>query len=171
MLRTPALAADVVRLTGLTVERRAEGLALIDTAGLAERRFPASGSVAHAALLLLGEIADRVIDPDAPVLRRLPVSSPAERRAVHVAEVDRGLPASAVLTELVEPPPRRPSLCRASRVIPSRRPCTRSWRTPGSPARCLRWFKSKPHPLICEARISTSRTKVGSRPLFPTYSL
>ena len=59
ILRTPALVADVTRLTGLTVQRRAEGMALVDTAGLAERRFPSGGSVAHAALLLLGEVADR----------------------------------------------------------------------------------------------------------------
>ena len=102
ILRTPALIADVVRLTGLAVERRAEGLALLDTAGLAERRFPAGGSVAHAALLMLGEIADRIVDVDAPELRRLPAPGRAERRHDIVAEIDRGLPASNVLTELVE---------------------------------------------------------------------
>jgi uncharacterized protein (TIGR02678 family) len=103
ILRTPALAADVTRLTGLTVERRAEGLALVDTAGLAERRFPAGGSVAHAALLLLGEIADRIIDPDAPELRRLPVPTAMERRETLAAEIDSGLPAVDLLTELIEP--------------------------------------------------------------------
>lgn len=103
ILRTPALAADVTRLTGLSVERRAEGLTLVDNAGLAERRFPASGSVAHAALLLLGEIADRIVDPDAPGLRRLPAPSPVERRDALAAQIDRGLPASELLTELVEP--------------------------------------------------------------------
>ena len=102
ILRTPALIADVVRLTGLAVERRAEGLALLDTAGLAERRFPAGGSAAHAALLMLGEIADRIVDVDAPELRRLPAPGRAERRHDIVAEIDRGLPASNVLTELVE---------------------------------------------------------------------
>ena len=40
VLRTPGIAADVTRLTGLTVERRAEGLALIDTAGLADVGSP-----------------------------------------------------------------------------------------------------------------------------------
>jgi uncharacterized protein (TIGR02678 family) len=110
ILRTPALATDITRLTGLAVERRAEGLALVDTAGLAERRFPAAGSVAHAALLLLGEIADRIVDPDAPELRRLPAPSPAERRDALVAEIDRGLPTSDVLTELVEPADSDPPL-------------------------------------------------------------
>lgn len=103
ILRTPALSEDIARLTGLTVERRAEGLALVDTAGLAERRFPAGGSVAHAALLLLGEIADRIVDPDAPELSRLPALSPAERRDELAAQIDRGLPVSDVLTELAEP--------------------------------------------------------------------
>lgn len=104
ILRNPVLTADLARLTGLQVERRAEGLALIDTAGLAERRFPAGGSVAHAALLLLGEIADRIVDPDAPPLRRLPAPRPAERQAAVAADIDRALPAANVLTELVSDP-------------------------------------------------------------------
>lgn len=104
ILRTQALAEDVSRLTGLGVERRAEGVALVDTAGLAERRFPAGGSVAHAALLLLGEIADRIVDPDAPELRRLPAPGPAERRDALTAEIDCGLPATGLVTELLEPP-------------------------------------------------------------------
>ncbi len=110
ILRTPALSEDITRLTGLTVERRAEGLALVDTAGLAERRFPAGGSVAHAALLLLGEIADRIVDPDAPELRRLPAASPAERREALAMQIDRGLPSSELLLELVEPAAPDPDL-------------------------------------------------------------
>ena len=105
ILRTPALAADVTRLTGLAVERRAEGLTLLDTAGLAERRFPAGGSVAHAALLLVGEMADRIVDPDAPPLRTLAAPSRSERRAELVAEIDAGLPAAEVLVELVDRDP------------------------------------------------------------------
>lgn len=105
ILRTPALAADVTRLTGMAVERRAEGLALIDTGGLAERRFPTTGSVGHAALLLLGEIADRVVDPDAPPLRRHRAPRRAELREALTAEVDRGLPRSAVVADLVDEPP------------------------------------------------------------------
>lgn len=103
--RTPALAADVTRLTGMAVERRAEGLTLIDTGGLAERRFPTTGSVGHAALLLLGEIADRVADPDAPPPRRHPAPRRAERREALVAEVDRGLPTADVLPDLLDAPP------------------------------------------------------------------
>jgi uncharacterized protein (TIGR02678 family) len=102
MLRTPALAADLTRLTGLVMERRAEGVALVDTAGLAERRFPAGGTVAHAALLLLGAISDRIVDPDASHLHRLPAPNPAERARALAAEVDRGLPLAEVLAELTE---------------------------------------------------------------------
>jgi uncharacterized protein (TIGR02678 family) len=45
---------------GLTVEARAEGVAAIDPAGtLAESRFPAGGTVGHAALLLIAELHSR----------------------------------------------------------------------------------------------------------------
>lgn len=105
VLRTPGIAADVTRLTGLAVERRAEGLALIDTAGLAERRFPAGGSVDQAALLLLGALADRVIDPDAPPLPRLPAPPRAEVRDALAAGIDGGRPAGEVVTELADTRP------------------------------------------------------------------
>jgi uncharacterized protein (TIGR02678 family) len=105
VLRTPGIVADVTRLTGMAVERRAEGLALIDTAGLAERRFPAGGRVDQAALLLLGALADRVIDPDAPALPRLPAPRRAEVRDALAAEIDGGRPAGEVVTELADAPP------------------------------------------------------------------
>jgi uncharacterized protein (TIGR02678 family) len=104
-LRAPAAAADVVRLTGLDVERRAEGLALIDTGGLAERRFPAGGTVDQAALLLVGALADRIVDPDAPALPRLPAPARADVRAALVYAVDGGRPDVDVLTELAETAP------------------------------------------------------------------
>ncbi|WP_238454894.1 TIGR02678 family protein [Micromonospora sp. ATA51] len=63
-LRGSALAADLARLTGLRVERRAEGVLLVDTAGFTGERFPGTGSVAQAAVLLAVEMADRVVDPD-----------------------------------------------------------------------------------------------------------
>ena len=63
--------ADVELLTGLTAERRSEGIALIDTSGrLSDVRFPSTGTVAQVALLVAGEIADRVLDLDDPVRRR-----------------------------------------------------------------------------------------------------
>jgi uncharacterized protein (TIGR02678 family) len=44
---------DVERLTGASVERRREGLMLVDTSGvMSDRRFPTGGAPAHAALLL-----------------------------------------------------------------------------------------------------------------------
>lgn len=42
------------------IEARAEGVAAIDPSGaLAERRFPAGGTLGHAALLLIGELHER----------------------------------------------------------------------------------------------------------------
>jgi uncharacterized protein (TIGR02678 family) len=105
VLRTPGIVADVTRLTGMVVERRAEGLALIDTAGLAERRFPAGGSVDQAALLLLGALADRVVDPDAPTLPRLPAPRRAEVRDALGAAIDSGRPIAEVVTELADAHP------------------------------------------------------------------
>jgi uncharacterized protein (TIGR02678 family) len=55
------LAEDLHRLTGAQLERRAEGLALIDTAGgFSDRRFPVGGTAAQVALLLADRIAARV---------------------------------------------------------------------------------------------------------------
>lgn len=52
---------------GLLLESRAEGVATIDPGGtLAERRFPTTGTVGHAALLLLDALA-HVVDGDATV--------------------------------------------------------------------------------------------------------
>jgi hypothetical protein len=98
-------------LTGLRVERRSEGMALVDTAGWSEHRFPGTGAPAQAALLLAGEIADRIDDVDAPPLPRLPAPTSAERRAELVGLVDGGLPAGGVLAEAVpdpEPDPAEP---------------------------------------------------------------
>jgi len=101
-LRTPALAEDVERLTGLAVERRAEGLALIDTGNVSDRRFPGSGTVAQAAMLLLREIAGRIADDEENPLRRLPGPTRAERRAVLADEIDSGLPAAGILDGLAD---------------------------------------------------------------------
>jgi uncharacterized protein (TIGR02678 family) len=80
-LRTPSIAADVAELTGMVVERRAEGIALIDVSGrFSDRRFPGSGTIAQAALLLLNRMADRVEDLDAPELISLPAPPPVSQR-------------------------------------------------------------------------------------------
>ncbi|MFI5840017.1 DUF2398 family protein [Catenuloplanes sp. NPDC051500] len=96
-LRGQALPADLARLTGLRLERRAEGVLLVDTAGWSAERFPGTGSVAQAAILLAVEMADRAQDPDGRRNRRMPVPDPAERRADLVRDVDAGLPAATLI--------------------------------------------------------------------------
>lgn len=99
VLRNGNAVADVERITGLAVERRAEGVALLDTAGsFTDRRFPGAGTVAQTALLLVGEIADRLESPDAPEPVRL--VPPSRHRLT--AEVDAGLPRAGVFRELVD---------------------------------------------------------------------
>jgi uncharacterized protein (TIGR02678 family) len=60
-----SLTADLQRLTGGQVERRAEGLALLDaTGGFSDRRFPAGGTAAQVALLLVDAMARAVAADD-----------------------------------------------------------------------------------------------------------
>jgi len=104
-LRAPVLAADLQRLTGLRVERRAEGVLLVDTVNLSVERFPGAGSIAQAAVLLAVEMADRAIDPDGRRVRRMPAPDAASRQADLAAEVDRGLPtATTVVLDADDPP-------------------------------------------------------------------
>jgi uncharacterized protein (TIGR02678 family) len=101
ILRGPHAVAEVERLTGLVAERRAEGIAVLDTSGrLSDVRFPGSGTVAQAALLLIGEIADRVADPDQPEPTRL--AAPHGWQDGLAAAVDAGLPQPGMLEELAE---------------------------------------------------------------------
>ncbi|WP_432983639.1 DUF2398 family protein [Dactylosporangium sp. CA-233914] len=93
-LRGTALAADLHRLTGLRVERRAEGVLLVDTLGFSAERFPGTGSVAQAAVLLAVDLAERATDPDGRRVRRIPAPDPRERQAALVAAADAGLPAA-----------------------------------------------------------------------------
>lgn len=103
VLRAPHAAAEVEQATGLVAERRAEGVALLDTSGaFSDRRFPGTGTVAQTALLLIGEIADRIVDVDAPELAYLPAPSDAENAIA--AAVDAGLPVTGVLDELASEP-------------------------------------------------------------------
>lgn len=92
-LRGTALPADLHRLTGLRVERRAEGVLLADTLGFSMERFPGTGSVAQAAVLLTVELADRALDPDGRRVRRMPAPDPRARQATLVAAADTALPA------------------------------------------------------------------------------
>lgn len=92
--------AEVELLTGLRAERRAEGVALIDTSGrFSDVRFPGTGTLAQVALLLVGEIADLVLDIDNPVERR---PRPAPGTAL-TAALDDAIPESTVFAPLVVP--------------------------------------------------------------------
>ncbi|MFE4415052.1 TIGR02678 family protein [Streptomyces sp. NPDC056821] len=103
-LRAPSLAEDLERLTGLAVERRAEGVALVDTSGrLSDIRFPGGGTVAQAALLLGARICEaaRRTGRHAPDL--LPAPTAAERLAARARRIDAALPARGLFAELSAP--------------------------------------------------------------------
>ncbi|WP_433665384.1 TIGR02678 family protein [Nocardia sp. CA-128927] len=94
------IVADVELFTGLKAERRAEGVALIDTSGrLSDIRFPSTGTLAQVGLLLAGEIADRVLDIDSPVERRTAAPDAGEALA---AQLDGAIPESTVFAPLAE---------------------------------------------------------------------
>lgn len=92
--------AEVEAFTGLRAERRAEGVALIDTSGrLSDVRFPGTGTVAQVALLLIAEIADLVLDIDNPLPQRAP---DPDAGAELVAALDAAIPASTLFAPMVE---------------------------------------------------------------------
>ncbi len=102
-LRGTALAEDLKRLTGLRVERRAEGVLLVDTANFSAERFPGTGSVAQVAMLLAVEMADRIVDPDGRRVKRIDGAEPvgpagradrADRRGSARGEPGQRWPAS-----------------------------------------------------------------------------
>jgi len=96
-LRGSALASDLQRLTGLRVERRAEGVVLVDTTTFSSERFPGTGSVAQVGVLLAVEMADRVVDPDGRRVRRLTPPDPREGQRTLIAEIDAGLPTATLV--------------------------------------------------------------------------
>ncbi|GAA2215799.1 hypothetical protein GCM10009850_112670 [Nonomuraea monospora] len=103
-LRHPGLADDLERLTGQAVERRAEGLALIDTSGrLSDLRFPSGGTPSQAALLLSTRIAAQVAKGRLPTM---PAPTAAERTQAGAARIDAGLPLRGVVAELAAEEPR-----------------------------------------------------------------
>ncbi|MEO3876732.1 TIGR02678 family protein [Nonomuraea sp. B12E4] len=102
-LRHPGLAEDLERLTGQAVERRAEGLALIDASGrLSDVRFPSGGTPSQAALLLSTRIAAQVAKGKQPTM---PAPTAAERTEAGAARIDVGLPLRGVVTELTAEEP------------------------------------------------------------------
>ncbi|GAA4719252.1 DUF2398 family protein [Phytohabitans rumicis] len=96
-LRGSALAADLQRLTGLRVERRAEGVLLVDTANFSIERFPGTGSVAQAAVLLATEMAERVVDPDGRRVKRMAPPDLRDHQQAVIAEIDAGLPTATLV--------------------------------------------------------------------------
>ncbi|HEX5404993.1 MAG TPA: TIGR02678 family protein [Pseudonocardiaceae bacterium] len=108
-LRSPALAEDLERLTGLGLERRAEGVALVDIGRrLSDTVFPSGGTVAQAALLLCARIAG-YLGTGRGRFERLPSATAAERLDAAARRLDAALPERPRVAELldVEPPPER----------------------------------------------------------------
>ncbi|WP_069162651.1 TIGR02678 family protein [Nocardia altamirensis] len=100
LLGQDRIIADVELFTGLRAERRAEGVALIDTSGrLSDIRFPSTGTLAQVGLLLAGEIADRVLDLDNPLAQRPSVADSGEALAAHL---DSAIPESTVFAPLAD---------------------------------------------------------------------
>jgi uncharacterized protein (TIGR02678 family) len=91
-LRSAGLAEDIERLTGLGLERRAEGVALISAGQrVSDVAFPSTGTVAQAALLLCARIAGYLRHRGAGI-ERLPAATAAERLADAAARIDTALP-------------------------------------------------------------------------------
>jgi uncharacterized protein (TIGR02678 family) len=100
-LRLPGVAESLARLTGLAVERRAEGVLLADAGGrFTDKPFPGrGGAVNRAAGLLLAKVADVIEDPDEP-LARLELPSEADDQRDLLARIDSALPVAGVVHEL-----------------------------------------------------------------------
>ncbi len=97
-MRGSELADNLARLTGLVVERRAEGVMLVDPTGrFTDRPFPSrGGAVNRTAGLLLAKVADLLEDPDAgPTLTRMPVPSADDDLADLLVRIDAGLASAA----------------------------------------------------------------------------
>jgi len=91
-LRSASLAEDVERLTGLGLERRAEGVALVSAGQrFTDVAFPSTGTVAQAALLLCARIAGYVRHHSSKI-ERLPAATAAERLAEVARRIDAALP-------------------------------------------------------------------------------
>jgi uncharacterized protein (TIGR02678 family) len=100
-LRTRGVAENMARLTGLAVERRAEGVLLADAGGrFTDRPFPGrGGAVNRAAGLLLAKIADVFENPDEEIaLLPAPLDTADQRDLLE--RIDAALPLAGVVTEL-----------------------------------------------------------------------
>ncbi len=95
-LRSTDLADNLARLTGLVVERRAEGVMLADPTGrFTDQPFPGrGGAVNRTAGLLLAKVADLLEDPDdGPTVTRLPVPTAGDDQHGVLDRIDAGRPA------------------------------------------------------------------------------
>jgi uncharacterized protein (TIGR02678 family) len=100
-LRSVSLAEDVERLTGLALERRAEGVALVSTGQrLSDVTFPSTGTVAQASLLLCARIAG-YLQRMSSRTERLPATTAAERLAEAARRIDAALPARGCVADLL----------------------------------------------------------------------
>ncbi len=91
-LHSASLAEDVERLTGLHLERRAEGVALVNAGQrFSDVAFPSTGTVAQAALLLCARIAG-YLQHRRSKIEPLPAATAAERLADAARRIDAALP-------------------------------------------------------------------------------
>ncbi|MBV9448426.1 MAG: DUF2398 family protein [Streptosporangiaceae bacterium] len=100
-LRSQGVAENLARLTGLAVERRAEGIMLADAGGrFTDRPFPGrGGAVNRAAGLLLAKIAD-LLEDQGETLTSLEVPADAEDQRDLLTRIDSALPMAGVVREL-----------------------------------------------------------------------
>jgi hypothetical protein len=100
-LRSAALTEDLERLTGLALERRAEGVALVNTGQrLSDLTFPGTGTVAQAALLLCARIAG-YLQRNRARTEHLPAATAAERLAEAARRIDSALPDRGRVADLL----------------------------------------------------------------------
>jgi uncharacterized protein (TIGR02678 family) len=100
-LRSPALAEDLERLTGLPLERRAEGIALVNAGQrLSDATFPGTGTVAQAALLLCARIAG-YLQRNRSRVEHLPAATAAERLAEAARRIDSAVPDRGRVADLL----------------------------------------------------------------------
>jgi uncharacterized protein (TIGR02678 family) len=96
------VAENLARLTGLAVERRAEGVLLADAGGrFTDRPFPGrGGAVNRAAGLLLAKLADVLEDPDEPPPALLPAPADDADQRDLLERIDQAIPLAGVVREL-----------------------------------------------------------------------
>jgi uncharacterized protein (TIGR02678 family) len=103
-LRSAALSEDLERLTGLPLERRAEGIALLSAGQrLTDVTFPGTGTIAQAALLLCARMAGYLQRNRARV-EHLPAATAAERLAEAARRIDSALPDRGPVAALLDGP-------------------------------------------------------------------